>query len=105
MRILIGSRYRLFLTTFVLIIWSLTTRADEISTLQLSQLQKPPQANVSDTQFSSWQQTFGNKKTQLEQLLKDAGIDVDKVSFLNGLINNYSPYLLRHSVNPVSWIN
>jgi uncharacterized protein YyaL (SSP411 family) len=97
--------FRLFLTALVLISWSLYTAANEISMLELSKLQKPPQANVSDTQFSSWQQTFGNKKTQLEQLLKDAGIDVDKVSFLNGLINNYSPYLLRHSVNPVNWVN
>ena len=105
MRILIGSCYRLFLTASVLIIWSLTTRADEVSTLQLSKLQKPPQANVSDTQFSSWQHTFGSKQAQLEQLLKDAGIDVDKAAFLNGLINNYSPYLLRHSVNPVNWVN
>jgi uncharacterized protein YyaL (SSP411 family) len=105
MLILMTNRFRLFLTALVLISWSLYTAADEISMLELSKLQKPPQANVSDTQFSSWQQTFGNKKTQLEQLLKDAGIDVDKVSFLNGLINNYSPYLLRHSVNPVNWVN
>lgn len=96
-------RVSLFLLVF-LVMSAVADESAKQTHIASSQLLPPLHADVTSAQFSTWQHTFINKREQLEQLLQDAGIDLGKASFLNGLINNHSPYLLRHSVNPVNWL-
>ena len=87
----------------ILILTSASALANASGQLMTASLQKPPLADINDSQFDQWQKTFSTKRRKLKQLLNDANIDLTKASFLNGLINSHSPYLLRHSVNPVNW--
>lgn len=93
-----------FYITLVLLFLSPISWALSDYVLTPSHLSKPVYANIKDAEFEKWQVSFEAKQKQLAQLLNDAGIETEKVRFLNSLIYSNSPYLLRHSVNPVNWL-
>ncbi len=58
---------------------------------------------INEAEFASWQKEFENRKLVLEQLMKDAGLKYSHSNYLNRLIFEASPYLLRHATNPIDW--
>ena len=63
----------------------------------------PIDAQISETAFASWKRELTNREVLLNQLIKDAHLPKSKASYLNRLIFEASPYLLRHAVNPINW--
>lgn len=68
-----------------------------------AKLQSPVNTVISDSEFKQWVQQYENRKTVVEELLDSAGIHLSSPLYLNTLINEASPYLLRHAVNPINW--
>jgi len=62
----------------------------------------PPKANVDKMLFENWQKQFLKVDGEVLSLLENAGISL-KQYYLNSLVSEASPYLLRHSVNPINW--
>lgn len=67
-------------------------------------VKKPPNASISEQQFKDWHKKFENKSDVIAELLSSAGLELDSPSYLNGLVLEASPYLLRHAVNPINWM-
>ena len=63
----------------------------------------PPHTEVNEQQFASWLKAREAKQTTLESLLSAAGSEGSASPYLNRLILENSPYLLRHATNPVNW--
>jgi len=61
-------------------------------------LQAPVNSNIDKATLSQWRETFAAKSQQMEALLGDHG-----APYINGLIDENSPYLLRHATNPINW--
>ena len=53
-------------------------------------------------EFTYWQQQYLEKKSQLIAL-QAIKSNSKQTYFINGLISEQSPYLLRHSTNPINW--
>ncbi len=70
------------------------SRAEEIN--------KPIASEIEDAVFAAWLTAYSSKQPQLQALLQSAGHQRD-VGYLNSLVLEPSPYLLRHAVNPVNW--
>ena len=65
---------------------------------------KPPlSVNIPEQTFEQWTNTFTKKQAIIQRLLDDAHISQPNEHFLNGLVKEASPYLLRHAVNPINW--
>ncbi|KXJ61060.1 MAG: hypothetical protein AXW14_10545 [Alteromonas sp. Nap_26] len=94
-----------FYITLVLLFLSPISWALSDNVLTPSHLSKPVSANILDAEFEKWRVSLIAKQEQLVHLLSDAGIETENVRYLNSLIYSNSPYLLRHSVNPVNWID
>ena len=61
----------------------------------------PPSAQINAATMASWQQSYQQKQPQMLKLL---GEDHNEgPDYLNGLIEQNSPYLLRHATNPINW--
>lgn len=63
--------------------------------------QKPPYATIDEEQFSHWLEVKKEKQATLDELIAAAG--GDQSSYLNSLVLENSPYLLRHASNPINW--
>jgi len=66
-------------------------------------LEAPPQSDLSEKELLILNQAFTKKKSVVLELLTSANIKSDELSYINRLILSNSPYLLRHSVNPINW--
>jgi len=64
----------------------------------------PPKTNVNPANFKQWQIEFNKKLDVIDELLNSAGLNRQSPSYLNELIYQASPYLLRHAVNPINWV-
>ncbi len=83
-----------------LFIYSLSVFAAEYT------YEPPIEAEVSDTEFSIWQQELIKKIDDINDLVGTThGIDSVNLSdrYLNRLIFEPSPYLQRHALNPIDW--
>jgi uncharacterized protein YyaL (SSP411 family) len=63
----------------------------------------PINANIKTETFTLWQQSFNQKQQTISQLVTDTGQRWAPPFYLNGLINEASPYLLKHAINPINW--
>lgn len=68
-----------------------------------SSFQAPIDANVSDETFRQWQSIYNENQGVIKKLLKDANLAAQPPEYLNSLVQEASPYLLRHAVNPIDW--
>ncbi|AIY64610.1 thioredoxin domain-containing protein [Pseudoalteromonas piratica] len=64
----------------------------------------PPKTHVNPANFKQWQIEFNKKLDVIDELLNSAGLNRQAPSYLNELIYQASPYLLRHAVNPINWV-
>jgi len=73
-----------------------------ISTAAASVL--PPIAvDIPKSEFLKWEHEFKSQEKVINSLLEDANLPIGESHYLNRLIFEASPYLLRHSVNPIDW--
>lgn len=70
---------------------------------ETTELKAPPFSNVTDQQFSHWLEVKKNKQNTLDELISSAGGEAHASPYLNSLILENSPYLLRHASNPINW--
>lgn len=64
----------------------------------------PPIAvDISKSEFLKWQHEFKSQEKVINSLLENANLPLSDSHYLNRLIFEASPYLLRHSVNPINW--
>lgn len=64
-------------------------------------IQPPPGSTVNAQEFTQWQQAYQLKQSKLVQLKAQK---TTKPKYLNALILEQSPYLIRHATNPVNWL-
>ncbi|RHW74893.1 DUF255 domain-containing protein [Colwellia sp. RSH04] len=82
---------------FVLVFLSSQLFADEY------RYHLPVKGSVEQKEFAKWQLELTKKSAIIDELLKDAKLSTQSTRYLNRLIFQASPYLLRHAVNPVNW--
>ncbi|KPV96564.1 hypothetical protein AN214_01385 [Pseudoalteromonas sp. P1-9] len=63
----------------------------------------PPHVSVSEQQFKGLRKAYLKKSAVIDELLTSAGLAPNSPKYLNGLVTEASPYLLRHAVNPINW--
>ncbi|MFH6955664.1 thioredoxin domain-containing protein [Pseudoalteromonas sp. XMcav1-K] len=63
----------------------------------------PINVNINNVEFTNWLDQYKEKATVIDELLYSAGIEKPRQVYLNGLVVEASPYLLRHAVNPINW--
>jgi len=66
-------------------------------------LEAPPNTQLSNAHLSIWNQAFNSKEQEILTLLESANINTSNIAYINSLVLSHSPYLLRHSVNPINW--
>lgn len=64
----------------------------------------PINVNINNVEFTNWLVQYKEKATVIDELLYSAGIEKPRQVYLNGLVVEASPYLLRHAVNPINWL-
>lgn len=70
---------------------------------QALSLEAPVKTNVSDDTLRNWQNLYDKNKNIINDLLKKASLNAKQPVYVNSLIQEASPYLLRHAVNPINW--
>jgi uncharacterized protein YyaL (SSP411 family) len=63
----------------------------------------PVGAEVSDVEIAKWQEELIIQADNISELVQHSNKKNSPVRYLNRLIFEASPYLLRHSLNPVNW--
>ena len=63
--------------------------------------QKPPYATIDEEKFAHWLEVKKEKQATLDELIAAAG--GEHSPYLNSLVLENSPYLLRHASNPINW--
>ncbi|MEY8216480.1 MAG: DUF255 domain-containing protein, partial [Colwellia sp.] len=71
--------------------------------IQAQSILPPINTDIDTETFTLWQQSFNQKKQTVSQLVTDTGQLWAPPFYLNGLINEASPYLLKHAINPINW--
>ncbi len=63
----------------------------------------PPIASgMNEAEYQSLLATYSEREAVISELLNSAGLE--HAGYINGLISEASPYLLRHAVNPINWV-
>ncbi|GLQ32122.1 thioredoxin domain-containing protein [Litoribrevibacter albus] len=65
-------------------------------------LQAPPSSDIAKDSLQVWRHEFESKQTLMTGLLEDH-MSPQSIHYINGLILENSPYLLKHAVNPINW--
>lgn len=70
--------------------------------LSASSLQAPPTSDIAKDSLTIWRNAFESKLALMDELLDDHA-SPQSVNYINGLILENSPYLLKHAINPINW--
>ncbi len=63
----------------------------------------PVGVEIKEGEFANWQQALIKQEEVVNALVQSAGVANVNTRYLNRLIYEASPYLLRHSLNPINW--
>ncbi|WP_372768533.1 thioredoxin domain-containing protein [Pseudoalteromonas sp.] len=86
------------------VIWAIGLTAIPLLKAETVDTILPPKTSLNPENFKQWQTAYTKKSDVIDELLNSAGLNRRSPSYLNELILQASPYLLRHAVNPINWM-